>query len=653
MENFLTQLNLSEEAINVYLESLNHPFLTYSDLQAIVPNVEEVDFTNIIDNLLELDLILKIVPEKGEILTRYYSIPPITNIITYFQNIEQNFSTIQENIQKLIIQSVNNIFQQKSEINLNDVQTQTQEIFQDFKDRTLLERKDAEDITENFEVVRGVDNQYLDLQNNIIKITQAKIGTLIKTLSGLKNDIIEEVRRYIPTGVEESSAIINIIKKNFKREIDNITETFLDSILDDFREEFEKISFTPIINQVLESKKEYNTLLMDLINNFEKNFEELSHIIEEKSKTFKPHLEELKEQIIYKTNQIIQNSIQQIVDLNKPPQDVISDCRQLIYAQENLVMNDIWVLNSINQMKEELLFAIKNTKNDLLIIIPQLKGYISDDLLKDLPEQPEIFIASSDHFVNSKVKEIADMEKVSFKQYNKTNFIGIRSDKNFIALGIIDKSKDDPLDNVIGFGTNNQMILKSLTNRLNKIWSSAKQDTGALKTEKPVEKPLKRPSVKKVSPPKPRKQKGIEGGAFSSVSDRIKDIESRGQKEPQPSSDIKPPEVRNRKKESVETSPGGIEDFVSNIAPSEDDEVGNLINDAFNDLLEKLNELTENQFGQELENVADVILENKGFTVSLHHIRRFARKFNQDTPLTQEEKSEIFENIEEWKQKLF
>lgn len=649
MEKFLANLELSNKAINIYLKSLNYPFLVYSDLKAIEPEIGDEDILEIIENLMELDLLIKIVPEKGEILTRYYSIPPITNILTYFQNIEQSFSTIQENIKKLIVQSTNKSFGEKSEISLDDVQEKAEQIFKDFQERTLLERKDAEDIEKRFEIIHKINEKYTDLQDRVINLTKAQFGNLIKMISRLKNQIQQQIQGFEFKKEKDKDAVINIIEQIFKTELDDLVETFIESITASVREEFEKTSFKPIINQVLQSKDEYKMLLQDLINNFESNFNELSKKIKKKQEGFKPHLEELKEKIIQRSNQIIQNSVKQVIDLNKPILEVISDCRELIYDRENLLIDDVWTLNTISQMKEELLYAINNSEDDLMVIIPNLKEYASVDLFKNLTDEIMIYIASSDHFVNSKVKQLMELDNVKFKKYDKTNFIGVRSDKDFIAYGFIDEKEEDKLNDFIGIGTNNKKVFESLSQTLNKVWSAAEKDKGKPSFE---EKKEEKPSLKSVEPPKPQK-KQQKDEVVSSVRDRVKELDSTGKKgrEGQKVPD-RPPEPKQR--EASESIEGPSKEYVSNISPSEDDKVGNMINEAFNEILKNLNELTGIQFAQKMEQVADLVLEQHGFSVSLHHIRRYINKFEkQGAPLSNDQKEEILENFEEWKKKLF
>jgi hypothetical protein len=97
-----------------------------------------------------------------------------------------------------------------------------------------------------------------------------------------------------------------------------------------------------------------------------------------------------------------------------------------------------------------------------------------------------------------------------------------------------------------------------------------------------------------------------------------------------------------------------IGDFTSTIHPKAGDQAGMIINTAFNMLISKLNILTGEGFSKELQDVSDIILERRGFSVTLHSVRSLINKYKQiNSNLTDEDKREIFEAIESWKQRLF
>jgi hypothetical protein len=94
-------------------------------------------------------------------------------------------------------------------------------------------------------------------------------------------------------------------------------------------------------------------------------------------------------------------------------------------------------------------------------------------------------------------------------------------------------------------------------------------------------------------------------------------------------------------------------DFVSKAQPKPGDEAGIMINNAFNNLAQKLNKLNGEAFSQELQKVADLVLEKKGFSVTLHKLRSTINQYKMFVhPLSQENIAQIKQDFEEWKVKI-
>ena len=60
------------------------------------------------------------------------------------------------------------------------------------------------------------------------------------------------------------------------------------------------------------------------------------------------------------------------------------------------------------------------------------------------------------------------------------------------------------------------------------------------------------------------------------------------------------------------------------------------------------------KFGKELQDIADLILEKKGFSVTLHKVRSTINKYKEKLSLLDDnDKRDILENIQSWKKKIF
>jgi len=105
------------------------------------------------------------------------------------------------------------------------------------------------------------------------------------------------------------------------------------------------------------------------------------------------------------------------------------------------------------------------------------------------------------------------------------------------------------------------------------------------------------------------------------------------------------------KTEAIETSQNT---FDSNIYPKPGDEAGMQINTAFNLLIQRLNNISGIDFSKALQNIADLILEKRGFSVTLHNIRSLINKYKEQLApiISEKERNEIIETIEGFKKRL-
>jgi hypothetical protein len=113
-----------------------------------------------------------------------------------------------------------------------------------------------------------------------------------------------------------------------------------------------------------------------------------------------------------------------------------------------------------------------------------------------------------------------------------------------------------------------------------------------------------------------------------------------------PSSSPKITDLKQKLQEKIE--------FLTAAQPKANDEAALEIDYLFNRLIDRLGNIKGDVFAKELENIADVILEKKGFSVTLHKLRSTINKYKEmPTLLNENDKKEIIEEIESWKKKLF
>ena len=199
----------------------------------------------------------------------------------------------------------------------------------------------------------------------------------------------------------------------------------------------------------------------------------------------------------------------------------------------------------------------------------------------------------------------------------------MKGDNNKIIICLVNKGSKDPLDNLIGIGSNFRPLITILTPIIEASWATASGET--------VSPQKKKKHAKKKVPPQKMP--------------RIEKTETQ-----------KIPFAYEAPVESVETqtTESTQDNFVSNIYPKPGDEVGMQINTAFDLLIQRLKTATGEEFSNELQKIADLILEKRGFSVTLHKIRSLINKYKEQLApiISQKEKDEIFEEIEEFKKRL-
>ena len=126
----------------MYIKSLGKSPLTYYELKSIVSSATLEEFEESLSQLVNGGLLLRLVSEQPEVLIHYLAIPPILPILNYYENIDSSLSNIKDLIQELMINSVNQIFQQDDTINLDAIANTFQEFKKDIDAARVLNISD-------------------------------------------------------------------------------------------------------------------------------------------------------------------------------------------------------------------------------------------------------------------------------------------------------------------------------------------------------------------------------------------------------------------------------------------------------------------------------------------------------------------------------
>jgi len=386
-----------------------------------------------------------------------------------------------------------------------------------------------------------------------------------------------------------------------------------------------------------------------MLSTNEKKLKQIIELIKTKNKGLESDLKEFEKIIIDNFNEIIDKSVDSVASLNEPINNTLNSYYNTIKESMELESNNFWQIKSIARVREEISNIISQSTQSLLVVVPKLEENLSFDDFKDNPSTIKIQIASSEAHTNSLVKKYKDLKNFEYRIIKNESVIICRGDDDNLVIGIIDMESKNASDNFIGFASKNNSLIKLFQFVVKAIWdigSSSSQETprtlnitvpkksSVLKTPITTKLPLKTtriPITKKpiISQVKKQKVKSSEG----KIADLAEELNNK----------IKEP----KKVHEPDQIPKPTDE------PKKHEESGSEINEAFKTLIKKLHKLKGDEFSKEMEIIADLILEKKGFSVTLHKIRSKINQYkNHLSHLNEVDIKHIIESIEEWKERI-
>ena len=530
-----------------------------------------------------------------------------------------------------MINSINEIFKKNKGIELDTILKTFQEIKKDIDEDSIIERQEIEDIVREMELLKELNKDMLNLYQNIKGVTQKIFSDLIKTINSFKTDLIEGINSL--EFKKHKQEIIKTVEKIFKGKFESMVKDFINNIQNLIANKLDETSqlFENTLKKVFQYREDFKIHLLDMLSNFETKMNKIHELIKENKEDLFGGMKNLEIKIVENLNSIIQNSINEVSSLNNPIEHVLKKYFQEIVSSDSTI-NNIWIINSVTKINEEIKKIINNSKEEITIIIPNLENYLSIEQLKEITSNLTIKIASSEAHTNSLVKKFKNINNLTYKTLQNDDLILAKADNDQIVIGIKQDSKDI-LSNFIGIGSNFEPFITLLNPVLQSIWEHAYTDTfyAAQKAKT---------KISTIIPSDLQDKK--EATKIKKIPKKISEKQN-----------VSPPPLNGQIKDLKKKLQEKI-DFLSAVHPKTGDNAAVLIDTALNNLIQKISNLKGNEISKELQNIADLILEKKGFSVTLHKIRITINKYkNKSTLLDENDKKDIFQEIETWKQKLF
>jgi hypothetical protein len=661
MEDFLKKLQLSNNAIEIYLSTIGKTPLTYYELYSIVSKTSIEEFEENLSQLINGGLLIQIVPQEQETLLHYLTIPPILPIINYYENINANLSGIKDSIYELLVNTVNQTFQQNENIQLDTILDSFHDMRKDIEEDIIIEKQEVEDIVEGMEELKDVTKDLSELSQFIKTGTQTQFSHLMKQISSIKSEITEKIT--LLEFKKHKQEVLTLIEQIFKEKLDILVRDFSQRFHETIEQEFDKAT-KPIVNLVnttFQYRDDFKLILLNMLTNFETKMNKIHDMIKENNDSLTKEMKNLETDVTEGMNAVIQSSIDEISRLNKPIEDLMKKYYQEVISSEKQVLPNIWAVNSLIKINEEIQKSISTAKNELIIIVPHLENHLAVEQFEKIPRSLKIKIASSEPHTNSTVKNFHSISNITYKTLENENMVAIKSDSNHLNIGVIHREPKDQLNDFIGIGSNFKPLIQLLDPIIKNLWERAYSDTfyGSQKVKTPTITPK---PIKKAESATTKGIKPITSPKFQNISSAQKITGNQPKKQvfpeniPQtiPSNQKTTDgieEIKKKLQEKITFAPKSTPEPVK--TPKTKDKTGILISTAFDNLVQRLHNLKGEDFSTELQKIADLVLEKRGFSVTLHKLRSLINqhRFN-DLLLNENDKKQIVENIENWKTKL-
>ena len=654
MEEFLKNFHLSDNAVKLYIKCIGRQPLSSLELLSFLPNISQEDFNNVLGDLIDNGLFLPNSNQNQGLILQYLAIPPIKPILNYYSNINNNLTNIKKQLQLLLSESLAKIFQDNQIIELNTIYDATQELSKDVEEDVIIQKQDIDDIVQGMENLNIIKDVLENLRQTIKGVTQTQFSALIKLIANIKNEILSKIESLELKKSEK--VVIEIVEESFKTNFNKLLGDFTANLHKLIADEFDNTieSLSNILDSIFQFRDDFQMILLNMLSTNEKKIKKIIELIKSKKISLETDLKEFEKIIMDNFTEIIENSVDSVASLNEPINKTLDNYFNAIIESNKLETDNIWRIKSTTRAIEEISNIISHSTQNILVIVPKLEENLSFHNFKDIPGSIKKQIASSEAHTNSLVKTYKDLKNVDYRILKNENVIICKGDEDNLIIGIIDTESNNSSDNFIGFASRNKSLVRLFQFVVKAIWdigSSTLHETPRTlnitvsktpiitKKSKPIRpSPIKTP-IKTTPTPITKKP------AFTQVEkQKVKSSEGKiAHLAEELNGKIKvPKKVQEPDQEAKDTK-----------KPMILDESGILINSALKSIIQKLHKLKGDEFSKEMAIIADLILEKKGFSVTLHKIRSKINQYkNHFGHLNDVDINHIIESIEEWKEHI-
>jgi len=145
MIEFLKSLNLSDKAIALYQELYGKNLLTINEINLLKPELSKKELIEIINELFQTKLLIKISSKDTSIVGHYIAVPPFSTVGSIISQIKDTLAGKEDSATKFET-VIDNIFNTQSKIKLENIYKDFQRLQSDVNNDITTIKQELEDL---------------------------------------------------------------------------------------------------------------------------------------------------------------------------------------------------------------------------------------------------------------------------------------------------------------------------------------------------------------------------------------------------------------------------------------------------------------------------------------------------------------------------
>ena len=453
MKEILKLLNLSDDAIDIYVKCLGENLLTFNEIHSISQlSIDEIN--QVINELIENQILIKMISKNPKILPHYMAIPPFFIIKSSINQIKKEFSG-KEGSGK-IENEINLIFQKQNKIELEKIYKDFQILQKDVNNDIITIKYELEELVNELEKKEESTDILDKYEQELKNIINSELASIVIILLHLKEEFQEKIESLGITDMQWN-ALRDSIKDILALGVHEKSKELNNIVTNEFSEIREIIGDK--ISDVLKDRFEQKSVYLGILNLFKTEIDKLHKLILLKKNNLDLDLKSLKRFISSKMAETFQNLVKKSSGTIEIMENFFVNILKDYYGQNKFILDKFWSINSKAKIREEITNLLVNSMDFVIIIVPEINDYINIQNLENLPQELKITIISSESHKSNIVREITKKDNIEFLKLKNNNIIGLNGDDSYIVFGVSQNSESTALNDIVGFGTDYKPII--------------------------------------------------------------------------------------------------------------------------------------------------------------------------------------------------